>query len=37
MPQMTHFEKFSFFRGGNLVRIKLIYMQYNISDSKVLY
>ena len=37
MPQMTHFNKFSFISGGNLVRVKLIYMQYNISDTKVLY
>ena len=37
MPQMTHFEKLSCYSGGNLVRGKLVYMQYNISDSQALF
>ena len=37
MPQMTHFEKLSCCSGGNLVRVKLVYMQYNISDSQALF
>ena len=34
---MTHFEKLSFCGGGNLVRVELVYMQYKISDSQVLF
>ena len=37
MPQMTHFQKLSFCSGGNLVRVKLVYMRYNISDNQALF
>ena len=37
MPQMTHFEKLSFYNGGNLVRVELVSMQYNISESQALF
>ena len=35
-PQITHFEKLSFCSGGNVVRVKLVYIQYNIGDSQAL-
>ena len=34
---MTHFEKLLFCSGDNLVTVELVYMQYNISDSQVLF
>ena len=34
---MAHLEKLSFFSGGNLVRVELVCMQYNISDSQALF
>ena len=37
MPQMRHFEKLLFWSGGNLVRVELVYMQFNISDSQALF
>ena len=33
---MTHYKKSSFCSRGNLVTVKLVYMQYNISDSQAL-
>ena len=32
MPQMTHYKKLLFYSGGKLVRVELVYMQYNLSD-----
>ena len=37
VPQMTNFEKLSFCSRGNIVRVELVYMQYNVSDSQALF
>ena len=37
MPQMTHFEKLLLYSGGNLVRVELVCMQYNLRGSQALF